>query len=174
MVDLAIARTSSPTISSIRFDERRKGFEAARMLHSLLRGERLTRRVIQVPAVEVVERESTVGRQRTSVTDVDRALEYIHRTVCDNVRVEDVAAHVRMSLRTFEIQFAKATGRTIGETMRDVRLARVKHLLETTDLPIYSIAKLAGMNGGRHLHNFFKRWAGVTPLTYRKETRCDK
>ncbi len=82
-----------------------------------------------------------------------------------------MANHVYMSLRTFEIQFAAATGHTVGEEIRTVRLQRTKHLLETTDLSISAVAKLVAMNDGTYLNHFFRRWTGTTPLAYRRQSR---
>jgi LacI family transcriptional regulator len=169
--DLEIARISTPPISSIRLDEERTGYEATRLLHRVMRGERLSRRSMLVPALELVERDSTIGKQRAAATDVQLALEYIRQHACEGIRVEDVAAHVHMALRTFEMQFAAAVGRTVGDEIRQVRLARAKELLETTDLPISSVARLLAMNSGGYLNNFFRRWAGMTPMTYRKNFR---
>jgi LacI family transcriptional regulator len=172
--DLEIARISTPPISTIRLDDERLAHEASRLLHRLMRGEKLPRRVVLVPAMELVERESTVGKMRALTTDVQRALEYIRQKACDGIRVEDVANHVCMSLRTFELQFAAATGRTVGEEIRTVRLERAKHLLETTDLPISSVARLIAMNDGSYLNHFFQRWTGTTPLKYRRQRRAGK
>jgi LacI family transcriptional regulator len=169
--DLEIARISTPPISSIRLDEERTGYEATRLLHRVMRGERLSRRAMLIPALELVERDSTIGKQRAAATDVQLALEYIRQHACEGIRVEDVAAHVHMALRTFEMQFAAAVGRTVGDEIRQVRLARAKELLETTDLPISSVARLLAMNSGGYLNNFFRRWAGMTPVTYRKNCR---
>ena len=95
-------------------------------LHRLMRGERPARRAVQLPALELVERESTVGKQRAATTDIDRALEFIRQKACEDIRIEHVAAHVGVPLRTFEIQFSAATGRTVGEEIRGVRLERAK------------------------------------------------
>jgi LacI family transcriptional regulator len=169
--DLQIARISTPPISSVRLDEERKGYEATRLLHRVMRGERLSRRAIQIPALELVERESTIGKQRAAATDVGLALEYIRQHACEGICVKDVAAHVHMALRTFEMQFAAAVGKTAGEEIRQIRVARAKHLLETTDLPITSVARLMALKDGCTFNNFFRRWTGTTPLTYRRRSR---
>jgi LacI family transcriptional regulator len=169
--DYEIARVSTPPISSVRPATERTGYEAARLLHRLLRGERPHRRTVQVPALELVARESTIGKQRAAATDVERALEFIRAKACDGIRVEDVAAHVLLPLRTFEIQFAAAVGRTVGAEIRTARLQRITHLLTTTDLSLSSVARLAGMNGPSALNEFFRRWTGTTPAKYRMQRR---
>jgi LacI family transcriptional regulator len=167
--DTELARVSLPPISTIRPALERTGYEAAGMLHRLIRGEQLKRCTVQVSALELVERDSTLGKRRAAATDVDRALEFIRQKASDNLRVEDVAAHVRLPLRTFEIQFAAATGCTVGEEIRNARLHRIKHLLETTDLPLASVAHLAGMNSAAALNEFFRRWTRTTPGKYRRK-----
>ncbi len=71
--DLQIARISSPPISSIRLDSERYCYEAARLLHRIFRGEKLPRRAVKLPVLQLVARESTIGKVRVQTTDVARA-----------------------------------------------------------------------------------------------------
>ncbi|MGA2253693.1 MAG: substrate-binding domain-containing protein [Thermoguttaceae bacterium] len=169
--DFEIARVANPPISSIRPATERMGYEAARTLHAMIIGKKVERRMLEVPALELVARKSTEGKRRAVVTDVDRAREFIRQNACAGIRVEDVAAQVRVPLRTFEIGFSTATGRTVGQEIREVRLARAKTLLETTDLPLASIAHLLGMNAASYLNEFFRRWTGTTPGKHRRKYR---
>jgi DNA-binding LacI/PurR family transcriptional regulator len=166
--DSGIARTTSPPITSFRLEFERVGFESVKLLHRVLLGEKPTRRAVLVPVRELVERESTVGKRRAPVTDVQRAQDFIRQMVSEAIRVRDVAAHVNVPLRTFELQFAEATGHTVGEEIRQLRLERAKTLLETTDLSLDRVAKLLGMNAGSYLYEFFRRWTGITPAQYRE------
>ena len=167
--DRDLARFSTPPISSIRIAAERIGHESCRLLHRLLLGKRLARRMLWVPALELVPRESTVGKRRADATDVERALEFIRDRACAGIRIEDVAAHVHVPLRTFELQFAEQMGRTVGVEVRRVRLERAKSLLETTDLPLASVAHLLGMNAPNCLTDFFRRWLDTTPAAYRRQ-----
>jgi LacI family transcriptional regulator len=162
-----LARVASPTISSIRIDEERIGYEAARLLHRILLGQRLARRLVLVPAQELIARESTVGQQRANVTDIEQAREFIRQNIGADIHVGTVAAHVCVPRRTFEIEFAAAVGHTVGKEIRDVRLARVKTLLQATDLPLDTVARQAGFSSVGGLNEFFIRWAGTTPTRYR-------
>jgi LacI family transcriptional regulator len=169
--DFEIARIASPPISSIRPATEQTGYEAARLLHRLICGQLPPRRVLLVGGMQLMERESTIGKRRAATTDIDRALAFIRQKACEDIRVEHVAAHVGMPLRTFEIEFSAATGRTVGADIRDVRLERAKTLLATTDLPLARVAHLIGMNTGSYLSEFFRRWMGVTPSEYRRQKR---
>jgi LacI family transcriptional regulator len=170
--DFDVARLANPNLSSIRTDGEGIGYEATRLLHRTIRGERLARRRVAVAAREVVARESTVGKLRAPATDVDRALQYIRQKACEGIRIEDVANHVHMPLRTFELQFSAAVGHTVGEALRKIRLARTTHLLETTDMPLARVAHLVGLSSAPALVEYLRRWKGITPAQYRKRHRA--
>ena len=138
------------------------------MLHGLMQGKRPARRVLRIPVEELLERESTIGKHRAAATDVQRAVEFIRRNACEGIRVRDVAAHVHLALRTFELEFAAARQSTVGDEIRSVRLARAKTLLETTDLPLARVATQVGFHAASYLNQFFRRETGITPAKYRK------
>ena len=168
--DLNVARLATPPISSIRTNVEQIGYEAARLVHGLIEGQ-VPRRTVEVPAAELVVRESTVKKRRAVVTDIESAREYIRQNACDGLRVEDVAGYVHVPLRTFEIEFAAAVGHTVGEEIRGVRLERAKALLASSNSPLARVAKAMGFTDGANLNRFFQRWAGMTATEYRRKRR---
>ncbi|SCE59283.1 Helix-turn-helix domain-containing protein [Streptomyces sp. DvalAA-43] len=56
----------------------------------------------------------------------------------------DLAAHARMSRRTFARRFQNEAGISPGRWLAQQRIARARHLLETTDLPVNEVAARAG------------------------------
>ena len=162
------ARTCSPPLSAIRAPHEQIGYEAARMLHRLLQGKRLAQRKLAVKATEIVARESTVANHRASTTEVDRALDLIRRHACEGIRVEDVIRQLRVSPRTLELQFAKAVGHSMGEEIRDIRLARAKELLSNTDLSLTRIAGLIGYASSAYFTEFFRQHGGMLPSEFRR------
>lgn len=54
-----------------------------------------------------------------------------------------------------------------------LRLQRAKELLESTSLPIYSIASLVGLANTNHFIHLFKKNIGMTPFQYRKNSHTD-
>jgi LacI family transcriptional regulator len=167
--DTDIARLATPPISSIRTPIERIGYESARLLHRMMQGKRLAKRLVTFPALEVVGRESTVGKRRTPTTDVQKALAFIHDKACEGIRVEDVAAQVQMAMRTFELAFSEAVGHTAADEIRSARLARAKELLETTDLALASIAHHTAFTDASSLNRFFHRWIGISAAEYRRK-----
>ncbi len=165
------ARTCTPPLSAIRAPSEQIGYEAARMVHRLIEGKRLAKRQLPVPATEVVARESTIGTRSSMPPDVDRALELISRHACEGIRVEDVVRQMRVPMRTLKMRFGQAVGRSMGEELRNVRLARAKELLSTTELSLTRIAGLIGYNDSAHFTHFFRQHAGLPPSEYRRQRR---
>ena len=85
--------------------------------------------------------------------------------------MEDVAGYVHVPLRTFELEFAAAVGHTVGAEIRCAGLARAKTLLETADLPLKHVAKIAGFTDASTLNRYFQRWTGTTATEYRRKQR---
>jgi LacI family transcriptional regulator len=159
---------AAPPLSSIRLDYEKIGYEAGRLLHRLMDGKEVTQRHWKIPALGLVARESTVGRERTVETDIDRALLYIGDHACEDITARDVAARLRLALRTFELQFQAEVGHSAAEEIRRVKIERAKSLLANTNLTIAQIAGLVGLNNSSYFAAFFRRHTGMTPGAYRE------
>ncbi|MFI7035177.1 helix-turn-helix domain-containing protein [Microbispora rosea] len=92
------------------------------------------------------------------------ALEHLHR----QLTVAQMAAWASVSTRTLFRRFHAATGTTPLRWLHAQRLARARHLLETTDLPIEQVSRLCGMGTAGNLRHHFTRSAGVAPMDYRR------
>lgn len=63
------------------------------------------------------------------------------------------------------------TGYTTTEFILETRITLAKHLLDTTDAPIYDIAMKCGMDSDSYFCTLFKKSTGLTPLQYRTRAR---
>lgn len=63
------------------------------------------------------------------------------------------------------------TGFTTTEYILQVRIALAKHLLDTTDLPIWEVAEKCGMDNATYFGIIFKKKVGMTPLHYKKRDK---
>lgn len=167
--DSETSRLHSIPITSIHPPNLQIGYESTRLLMRLIEGKRLGRKFVGVPAEKISIRESTIGQQRAPVTDIDRAREYIRLHACEGIRVSDVADHVRIPLRTFQIEFKERTQRTVSEEIREVRFKRACELLQTTDFTLERIAHLVGMSYAASFSEFFRKAANMTPNSYRNQ-----
>jgi transcriptional regulator GlxA family with amidase domain len=89
-----------------------------------------------------------------------------------DVDLPGMAAHARMSVRTFSRRFKAETGLSPGAWLLQQRVRHARHLLETTDLPVDRIARAAGLGTAASLRHHMRAELGVAPLAYRKTFRA--
>ncbi|MBC2902371.1 GlxA family transcriptional regulator [Streptomyces cupreus] len=80
----------------------------------------------------------------------------------------DLAAHARMSGRTFARRFNDEVGLSPGRWLIQQRVARARHLLEASDLPVDHIAGEVGFATGASLRQHLHAAIGVSPQAYRR------
>ncbi|WP_055490991.1 GlxA family transcriptional regulator [Streptomyces sp. TP-A0356] len=80
----------------------------------------------------------------------------------------DLAGHARMSMRTFARRFNEEVGMSPGRWLIQQRVARARHLLESTDLPVDQIAGEVGFATGASLRQHLHAAIGVSPQVYRR------
>ncbi|MGV4980560.1 GlxA family transcriptional regulator [Streptomyces sp. NPDC001709] len=80
----------------------------------------------------------------------------------------DLAGHARMSLRTFARRFNDEVGLSPGRWLIQQRVARARHLLESSDLPVDRIAAEVGFATGASLRQHLHAAIGVSPQAYRR------
>ncbi|WP_458249119.1 GlxA family transcriptional regulator [Streptomyces sp. MAI_2237] len=84
----------------------------------------------------------------------------------------DLAGHARMSLRTFARRFNDEVGMSPGRWIVQQRVARARHLLESSDLSVDQIAGHVGFATGASLRQHLHAAIGVSPQTYRRTFRA--
>ena len=95
------------------------------------------------------------------------ALERLDRSLT----LADLAAHARMSVRTFTRRFREETGTSAASWLVQQRVSLARHLLETTDTPVERIATDAGFGTPASLRQHLHAAIGVAPLAYRRTYR---
>lgn len=86
----------------------------------------------------------------------------------EELSVERLARHAHMSPRTFNRRFREETGQAPGTWVRNRRVDRARELLESRDLPVDEVARLAGLGSGANLRHHLRRGVGMSPSSYRK------
>ena len=95
---------------------------------------------------------------------VDWLQEHLH----EPVTVDDLAARCAMSPRTFARRFQAATGTTPYQWLIQQRIQLAQRLLETSDLPVDSVAQKSGLRTGANLRKHFSRAVHTSPQAYRR------
>ncbi|MFI5983332.1 GlxA family transcriptional regulator [Streptomyces sp. NPDC051555] len=83
----------------------------------------------------------------------------------------ELAAHARMSLRTFTRRFRDEVGVTPVQWMTAQRLELARQLLESSDLPVDLVAHRAGFGSANSLRQHMRTALGVSPIAYRRTFR---
>jgi transcriptional regulator GlxA family with amidase domain len=83
----------------------------------------------------------------------------------------DLAARAAVTVRTLNRRFREQTGTTPAQHLLRLRLHRAQQLLETTDLPVDHVARVAGFGAPTTLRERFRRRFGVSPSAYRRAFR---
>jgi LacI family transcriptional regulator len=117
-----------------------------------------------------VWRESTGGAGRRE-PHIMAAVERIRREACDGLTAQKVIAESPGSKRLFNLRFREATGHSVLEEIRHVRLEKVETLLSQTDTPIGAIADFCGWGSSTALERFFRSRTGMTMHEWRGKNR---
>src|SRR4029079_13225059 len=100
---------------------------------------------------------------------VQRAMEIIWTHGNCPMSVSDIARQLPVTRRTLDRRFVESTGRSVLEEINACRLSRAKRLLTETDLPVKTVAHLAGFNSTERMRVLFVEREGTSPTTYRKQ-----
>lgn len=99
---------------------------------------------------------------------IHRAQSHISAHATEVVDFEGLAKSLDMPYRTFRYVFSKETGTSPLQYQLDIRLARAKNLLRSTDMPIEEIATALGFNSTWYFSHFFRKHTNTPAVTYRK------
>jgi AraC family transcriptional activator FtrA len=98
-------------------------------------------------------------------------LTWMREHLAEELPVRTLARRAAMSERTFARRFAAETGTTPGKWLLAQRLHHARELLESTDLPVETVASHAGFGSAALLRHHFGQHVGVAPAEYRRTFR---
>jgi transcriptional regulator GlxA family with amidase domain len=109
---------------------------------------------------------ATVATQETPITRVQNYLiEHLEEDFC----IERMASMAAMSPRHFARVFSREVNMTPMEFIQNARLDRARNLLETTVLPLKTVAHRSGFGSVRYMRSLFSDRLGLTPSQYRQQ-----
>jgi transcriptional regulator GlxA family with amidase domain len=110
---------------------------------------------------------AAVGPHETPVTRVQN---YMLEHLDEAFSIERMAGLATMSPRHFARVFAREVNMTPMEFLQSARIDCARNLLETTDLPLKTVAFKSGFGSVRHMRFLFSEKLGVTPTLYREQS----
>lgn len=166
-----ICEHSVPKLTSIARNAERVGYEAAALLHSMIRGESSAVREILVRPERVILRESS-DMMYCSDPQVRQAIEYMRQNLGDSYNIDAIADHLGISKRTLERGFVRATNSPPYQYLIRMRIHHARTLMEKN--PKKNVAAVAAECGFASVTTFYSAFlkaTGVPPSTYRKSLK---
>lgn len=158
---------SRVSLSSVEQGTREIGYQAAKLLHRLLNGQKVSHTPLLIPPTAVHARNSTDYR---SLNDplVMQAMHYIRHRACQGIKVEQVLDHLQTSRSNLELRFKNEMNKTIHQVIHEEKISRAKNLLQQTDISIQEIAEICGYPSIQYFYSVFRKEFGMTPTVFRK------
>jgi LacI family transcriptional regulator len=166
--DVLVCDLADPPISSIALNTEGAGYEAARLLDSLMQGEKMTGQILPVRPTHIVTRMST-DMLAVADAEVTAALRFIRRKPNRLLQVGDVVEATNVSRRVLEKRFKAVLRRSVHQEIRRVRVHSIIQLLVGTDMSIADVAAHCGFDGVAHIARYFREETGVSLREYRKQ-----
>ncbi|MEZ5301094.1 MAG: DNA-binding transcriptional regulator [Verrucomicrobiales bacterium] len=167
--DPLFCSVSWPPLSSVDQNVQRIGFEAARLLAAMMKGEApgAGREPILIPPKELVTRTSS-DILAFHDSNIAAALQFIRDHAGRPITVDEVARRAGLSRRELERRFQRLLETSPYKEIQRARIKRVRNLLIHTDDTLESISETLGFSEAANMANLFKKEMGMPPGEYRK------
>ncbi|WP_141592690.1 GlxA family transcriptional regulator [Myxococcus sp. AB056] len=124
--------------------------------------------LIHEPSAEALPLLHTIPLRDHGDPQVLKVQDWLEAHHGEPISATDAARLVHMSPRNLRRRFLAATGQTLSAYLTEVRLARARALLLSTDEPVSQIACRVGYEDASTFTALFSRRHGLTPSAYRK------
>ncbi len=105
---------------------------------------------------------------------VRRCVNLLSERISDDVRIEELAKELGISVAYLQRLFRQVHGVTIIEYLNRMRIERAKFLLLNTNDPVVEIAIEAGFNSRQHFARVFTSLEHISPQEYRRKKRSSE
>ncbi|WP_339451212.1 GlxA family transcriptional regulator [Pseudomonas sp. EA_5y_Pfl2_R50] len=109
---------------------------------------------------------AAVSPQETPIT---RAQHYVLEHLDEAFTIERMAGLANMSPRHFARVFTRELNMTPMAFLQNARIDCARNLLETSELPLKTVAYKSGFGSVRHMRSLFAQRLGLTPAQYREQ-----
>ena len=111
------------------------------------------------------------GSESLGTKHISAIEKYINSNIGKKITLTEVADNVYLSARQVSRVVKREYGCTLGELVREKKLAAAEMLVKNTDLSISEIALQVNLGAENYFYTLYKRRYGVTPLKRRKSLR---
>jgi LacI family transcriptional regulator len=153
-------------LSSVEQGVRTMGYNAAKMLHSLLNGNHLEHDHIIIPPKNVHGRLSSNYRSIKD-PDVIKAQHYIRLNAFKGLKVAQVLEYLNISRSNLDNKFKREVGYSIHHEIHINKINKSLDLLKNTKLSISEISDASGYPTVQYMYAVFKKEFNKTPNEFR-------
>ena len=102
---------------------------------------------------------------------IENIKSYIDENLLHDFSMSDLSTVFNYNEKYLGRLFRQKTGTTIKEYCNSAKIKKAKRLLQDSQLTIAAIAAQVGYNNVTYFNRIFKLLTGVSPQTYRNETK---
>ncbi len=95
--------------------------------------------------------------------------QFIEDNLDKHITTHEIAAHLKMSLRTAMRRYKRCAGITIGQRLKQTRMRKAERLLRETDFQIKAVAYQCGFHDLSYFSKLFKGTTNLSPSAYRSK-----
>ena len=104
--------------------------------------------------------------------DISEAVKYIKHNYAEEINLQKVAEHVKLSPAYLSNLFKKDLQVNFTEYLNEVRIKNAKELLADSYFKAYEISEKVGFSDNAYFCRVFRKLTGVSPNEYRKQRVC--
>ncbi|TWD81864.1 AraC family transcriptional regulator with amidase-like domain [Kribbella amoyensis] len=139
--------------------------------HGAAYAARVARRMVMPPHREGGQVQYRAEKPVSSTDSLSPLLDWATDNLAEPLTLDDLAARLTVSPRTLTRRFTEQLGTTPGQWLLAQRVARARVLLESTDLPVETIAHRVGLSTATNFRRRFQTAVRTTPSAYRRAFR---
>lgn len=110
----------------------------------------------------------TLEKELTNCSvEIEKVCAYMEENFAKRISLDELCNHIGMSKSTLLRAFTKFKGVTPYCYLENMRISRAKKLLEQ-GVALSEVAPLTGFSDQSHFTNYFSRFIGISPKTYRE------
>jgi len=171
--DETVCLPCHPQLSSLSRNVEQVGFEAAKLIDSLLQlppDERFKKKPDDLVTLctDICTRNSTDAFLHDNKY-VNSVLNYIEHNIDSDIQINDIVASLPVSRRLLETVFKKEMGVSIYQFILSTRVERIKNLILNGESARQALSHIKVDT--RTLSNLFRQSTGMTPLRFEKSVR---
>ena len=143
-----------------------------------LGGEQLIKKYLEIFLINLLREQTETEQgnatflpwQELSAKPVDEVIAILKDNVFNALRIDDICKEVAYSKAYLFRIFKAKTGKTIMNYYTELKIKQAKQLLRENELSVREISEKLAFSTPDYFIKTFKRFTGLTPLTYKKRS----